>query len=287
MTEPLIRATARVDEMPLFLAQLERMGLQPVLDEYCPPHGNGVGLSLGWVSGLWLTHLLSEGDHRLNHVAPWATPRLHPLRTCTGPLVHPLDVGDDRLATVLEALSDERRWSACEGALHQPGRRVYDREPACVRRDSTTANGHWTVTEDGWCPFGPSQDHRPDLPQVKVMVSALDPLGMPVATDGGPGQRADDPLSGPAITRVRAGLGRRGLLSGGDGQRSALETRAVLHAGGDNSWCPWSESHLPPTVLADDLAPVWTGEQAWTVRHRSTPGAHPSASRRALSGWSP
>jgi transposase len=148
--------------------------------------------------------------------------------------------------------------------------------------DSTTANGHGTVTEDGWFQYGPSQDHRPDLPQVQVMVSALDPLGRPVATDVGPGQRADDPVSVPALTRVREGGGRRGLLYGGAGQLSALETRAVLQAGGADDWCPWAASHLPLTGLADDLAPVWTGEQALTVRHRSTPGG---TSERIAAGF--
>jgi hypothetical protein len=57
MTEPLTLATERVDDMPLLLAQLERMGLQPLLDQYFPTHGNWVGLSLGWVSVLWLTHI--------------------------------------------------------------------------------------------------------------------------------------------------------------------------------------------------------------------------------------
>jgi hypothetical protein len=79
------------------------MGLQPLLDAHFPTHGNWVGLSLGWVRVLWLPHILSEGDHRLNHVAPWAKQRLHTLRDSTERLVHPLDVSDDWLATVLEA----------------------------------------------------------------------------------------------------------------------------------------------------------------------------------------
>jgi hypothetical protein len=70
MSESLTLTTERVDDIPLLLAHLERMGLQPLLDKHFPTHGNGVGLSLGWVSVLWLTHILSEGDHRLNHVAP-------------------------------------------------------------------------------------------------------------------------------------------------------------------------------------------------------------------------
>ena len=233
MAETLTMVSERVDDMPVLVAHLDRMGVQALLDAHFPTHGNWGGLSLGWVSGLWLTHRLSEGDHRLSHVAPWAQQRLQTLRTCTGPPVHPLDVSDDRLAIVLEALSDDRRWRACEGALNQHALRVYDLQPACVRLDSTSARGYWSVTEDGLLPFGQSKDHRPDRPQVKSMGSALEPLGMPVATAVVPGQRPDDPLYIPAMTRVREGLGRQGLLDSGDCTMASLETRAVLHAGGD------------------------------------------------------
>ena len=89
MAEPLTLTTERLDDMPLVLAHLARLGLQPLLDEQFPTHGNWVGLSLGWVSVLWLTPILSEGDHRLNHVAPWAKQRRHTLRAGTGRLVHP------------------------------------------------------------------------------------------------------------------------------------------------------------------------------------------------------
>ena len=76
------------------------------------------------------------------------------------------------------------------------------------------------------------------------------------------------PCISPAITRVRAGLGRCGRLDVGDCTRGALETRGVIHAGGDHSLCPWSEVQLPPAVVAGYLAPVWTEEQALTMIHR-------------------
>jgi transposase len=287
MAETLTIVSERVDDMPVLLAHLDRMGVQALLDEHFPTHGNWVGLSLGWVSVLWLTHILSEGDHRLNHVAPWAQQRLQTLRTCTGQPVHPLDVSDDRLAIVLEALSDDMRWSACEGALNQHALRVYDLQPACVRLDSTSASGYWSVTEDGLFQFGHSKDHRPDLPQVKIMVSALDPLGLPVATDVVPGQRADDPLYIPAITRVREGLGRQGLLYVGDCKMAALATRAFLHAGGDTYLCPLSEPHLPPAVLADYLAPVWAEEQGLTVIHRAPSGGPSQLIAEGFERWEP
>jgi hypothetical protein len=52
MAERLTIISERVDDIPVFLAQLERMGLQPLLDEHFATHGNWVGLSLGWVSML-------------------------------------------------------------------------------------------------------------------------------------------------------------------------------------------------------------------------------------------
>ncbi len=170
-------------------------------------------------------------------------------------------MSDDRLAGVLEALSDDGHGQAFEGVWTQPLWCVYDLKPERVRRDSTTANGHWSVTEDGRFQFGHSKDHRPDLPQVKIRRSALDPLGMPVATDVVPGQRAADPVYVPAITRVRASLGRRGLLYVGDCKMAARETRAFLQAGGDAYRCPLAEVQLPPAVLESYLLPVWTEQQ--------------------------
>jgi transposase len=278
MNESLTITSERVDDIPLLFAQIERMGLQPLLDEHFPTHGNWVGLSLGWVTVIWLTHILSEADHRLNHVEAWAETRLHTLRRCTGQRVHPLDLGDDHLAAILAAVSDDDRWSAYESALNQHLLRVYDLQPERVRLDSTTASGYWRVTEDGLFQFGHSKDHRPDLRQVKVMLSALDPLGMPVATDVIAGQRADDPLYVPAIARVRQGLGRRGLLYVGDCKMGALETRAFLQAGGDYYLCPLSELHVPPAVLATYLAPIWTGEQGLTPIAR----AHANGQRELI-----
>jgi hypothetical protein len=261
-TPTLIRA--RVDDTPLVLAQLERLGVQPLRDEPFATHGNGVGLRLGWVTVIWVTHILSQADHRLNHVAPWAELRLHPRRGGTGQPVPPLDVSDDRLAAVLGAVSDETRGGPGEGALTPPLRCVYDLPPERVRLDSTTASGYWTGTEDGLCPFGPSKDQRPDLPQVKVMGVALEPVGWPVATEVVPGQRADDPLYLPASACGRESLGRRGLLYVGDGKMGAVDPQACIEAGRDFYLCPLSESQLPPAALAGSLAWVWAGEQALT-----------------------
>src|SRR5262245_56990822 len=121
MNEILTVLSERVDDLPLLLAQMTRMGVQPLLDTHFPTHGNWQGLSLGWVNVIWLTHILSQADHRLNHVEPWAEKRLHTLRGCASQPLHPLDVSDERLARVLQALSDDDRWSTFEGFVANSG----------------------------------------------------------------------------------------------------------------------------------------------------------------------
>ena len=83
MTDDLTVTTERVDDIPVLLSQAKKMGLPDLLDEHFPVHGNWEGTSLGWMLAMWLTHILSEGDHRLNQVQTWVTQRLHTLQMST------------------------------------------------------------------------------------------------------------------------------------------------------------------------------------------------------------
>jgi len=270
MNERLAVISERVDDTPLLLAQVQRMDVPNLFDRHFPVHGNWQGLSPGWVAAGWMSHILSEANHRLNHVQVWAEKRLQTLAGGMGQLVRALDFSDDRLASLLDQLSEDEDWRQFETALNQRLLRVYDLSPERVRLDSTTASGYWTVTPGGLFQRGHSKDRRPDLPQVKVMLSALDPLGLPLVTTVVAGNRADDPLYVPAITQVRESLGRRGLLYIGDCKMGALATRAVLQAGGDFYLLPLSATQLPAEELAAYLEPVWTGEQALQPVERAT-----------------
>ncbi|MCG8351453.1 MAG: hypothetical protein MI924_27100 [Chloroflexales bacterium] len=57
--------TERVDDVPLLLADMERLGLPPILDAHFPAYNNHQGLSLGWLVTGWLGHVRSQADHRL------------------------------------------------------------------------------------------------------------------------------------------------------------------------------------------------------------------------------
>jgi transposase len=267
--------TERVDDIPLLLEQMQRMGLPTLLDTHFPTHGNWTGLSLGWVSTIWLSSLLSRGDHRMVHVEPWVAKRLWTLGVTTGQAVKGVDFTDDRLEIVLRHLSEDTRWAAFESALNQHTVRVYDLSTARVHVDSTSASVYATVSEGGLFQFGHSKDERPDLPQVKVMQAVLDPLGMPLATDVVSGERADDPLYMPCIERVQASVGRHGLLYVGDCKMASRDTRARIAAAGDFYLCPLPQVQLDEGEFDAALEAVRNGEHVLNSVVRAGPQGQP------------
>src|SRR5437762_11399352 len=60
--------TERIDDIPLLLEPRPRRGLPTLFDTHFPTHGTGTGLSLGWVSPLWLRAIVSRGDHRRGQI---------------------------------------------------------------------------------------------------------------------------------------------------------------------------------------------------------------------------
>jgi transposase len=264
MADNLQVTTEQLDDIPVLLAQGKKIGIPELLDQQFLSHGNWQGTSFGWTTMVWLGHILSEGDHRVNQVESWVEKRPHLLEISTGQNVRASEWSDDRLGIVLDELADAEKWKAFETELNRRTLRVYDLKPKRVRVDSTTASGYWTVTENGLFQHGHSKDHRPDLPQLKVMMSALDPMGMPVATQVVSGERADDKLYIPAIKQVSASLDEHGLLYVGDCKMAAIGIRAFIQHSQDYYLCPLSEVQLPDETLEAYLRPVWDGTQVLT-----------------------
>jgi transposase len=131
---------------------------------------------------------------------------------------------------VLHRLSQEAAWEGLEAGLWRASVAAYRLELEGVRLDSTTSYGYHTVDEDGLMQLGHSKDHRPDLPQLKLMAAAAEPSGQLLASDVVAGQRADDGLYTPLIQRVRQMVGQCGLLYTGDCKMAALATRAEIAA---------------------------------------------------------
>jgi transposase len=269
-TTPKITKIERIDDIPLLIKQMEKMQLAQLLDKHFPTHGNWQGLSLGQIVIVWLSYILSQGDHRLNSVQSWAAGILMTLTIylhATG--IRELDFSDDRLCKILDHLGNDESWETYERDQNSTLIRVYDLKSKRTRIDSTTAKSYTNVTEDGLFQFGHSKEHRSDLPQLKINQSVLDPLGLPLTTTIVSGNCADDPLYVPEIHKIQANFNQQGMLYVGDCKMAALETRAYIAASHDYYLCPLSSVQMPAKTLKSLIMPVWAGEQELIPVHRA------------------
>src|SRR5437879_4317480 len=220
----LVIITERVDDVALLIGQMVKMGFVEVLDRHIPRHWKQRGISWGWTAVIWLAYILTEGDHRKVSVETYIKGMQHTLSQLTGQVIEPLDFSDDRLGHLLQHLSKPQYWHQIACDLNEHSIEVYALPQDVLRCDATTVSGDHEVTEGGLLQFGHSKDD-PTRPQIKVMMGALDPLGMPMSTDVLSGERADDGLYIPIMERIRRGVNKSGLLFVGDCKMSAFATR--------------------------------------------------------------
>jgi transposase len=241
----------RVDDIPLLLGLMHKMHLAEVLERGLGSHHLHQGISNGSLTCGWLAFILSKANHCKVSVQGWAQDHRHTLETLLGQSLRPVEFSDDRLSIILRRFHDTD-WPALEADLWRATCEVYEVPMDCVRVDATTSCGYHTIDADGVMQLGHSKDHRPDLPQLKLMAAAAQPSGLLLASDIHPGNAADDPLYVPLIRRVRAQLGRHGLLYAGDCKMAALATRADIARHQDYYLMP-----LPQTGETQQAFPAW------------------------------
>ena len=118
MTTELTLTTERIDDFPLLLATMQRLGLPAILDRHLTRHGLQQGLSWGWIVTIWLAHILSQGDRRKLPVQAWVRQAGETILRITGLAeLTEWDFTDDRLAIVLHRLSHPAVWAAIETEL--------------------------------------------------------------------------------------------------------------------------------------------------------------------------
>ena len=280
MAEQLSLTHERVDDIPLLLGLMQRLRLPELLDRHLGNHGHHQGFSNGWLATIWLVFILCEGDHRKATVQAWAERHRLTLERFVGLPLRSVELGDDRLGILLRRFAQTPAWEALEADLWPTTTEVYRVEITGVRLDSTSSYGYHATAPDGLMQLGHSKDHRPDLPQFKVMAAAVEGSGHWLACDVLPGNRADDPLYLPLIARVRAILGTVGVLYTGDSKMAALATRAEIVRQQD-----YYLTVLPRTGAAHQEIERWVeavveGEQPVTLLY--APPEHPKDAPRLL-----
>jgi len=174
------------------------MGIRRLIDEEVVAHGSWQGISLGTMVEIWLSYVLTEQDHRLVAVRDWTNDRREMFNRALGIELRETDLSDDRLAILVSVLGEDRIQRQLDAALLGEWLRVYSLPTETTRLDSTSVSVYGGAEAGSVLQQGHSKDHRPDLAQFKVMLSTLDPLGLPLACEVVSGERADDGLYIPA-----------------------------------------------------------------------------------------
>jgi transposase len=230
--QPLIVKQERIDDVPLLLGMMRRMKIAETLDKHLGDHHLRQGLSNGNLAVGWLAYILSESDHRKSAVQTWANDIPHTLEAFFATPLRPHEFGDDRLGIVLKNLA-AADWDALESDLFYSCFDVYELPTKVVRLDTTSTCGYHGIEPDGIMQLGHSKDHRPDLPQLKIMAAVTQPLAFPVSTSVVAGNQPDDGLYWPTIVEVKKKVGGAELLFAGDCKMASLDTRARIADGDD------------------------------------------------------
>jgi transposase len=232
MNEPVIE---RVDELPLLIHWLLQMRVHEIIDRILPhPHPNRQGLSYGQLALLFVAYVVYMRSHRLCEMEEWVGHHQMVLEQTTHWHIRVEDATDDRLGDLLSALGeDEERTIRVQRELGQHLIRAYRLPTETVRYDTTTFSVHHAPDENGKAGggllvHGHSKDHRPDLPQFKQGLGALDPAGVPIFTNTIAGNAADDPLYVPAWREMSTTIGHTHFLFTADCKAAALSTRTQI-----------------------------------------------------------
>src|SRR3954467_9992320 len=175
-TQPVIVTQERIDDVPLLLGMMQRMKIAETLDKHLGQHHLHQGLSNGDLAVGWLAYILSESDHRKSAVQQWANRIPRTLESFFGATLRPHEFSDDRLGILLANLA-QADWDDIESELFYSCFDVYELPRDAFHLDTTTSCGYHALEPGGLMQLGHSKDHRPDLPQLKIMAAVTQPLG--------------------------------------------------------------------------------------------------------------
>lgn len=226
-----------IDDVPLIIEISKQMNLGELVEKHFPTHGNQQGLNNGQLLVGWLSFILSQSNHCKNAVRNWSNKIPTVLGALLNGVIREVEFSDDRLANLLDSLSDDKSWHGFEDDVSKHTIEAYELPVETIRCDGSAACGYHEVIENGIMQYGRSKDHRPDLPQLKIMAATLDP-GILIGIDVDSGEKNDDTMYLPLIHRIRPMINKTGVLYVGDCKMSSFQIRGDIQQNQDYYLAP-------------------------------------------------
>ncbi len=225
--EMLVLATEQSDDIPLLVAHMRRMGIPHILDRHIPTRAYWGNLTSGWTAVVWLTHILSCGDHKASTIQQWVSSRSGTLHWCIGSEVTPVDVDIDRLHDLLIGLSRDPQWQAIE---HDLNRHMLDTWAWTIEQIHVRIyeGRGWHISPGG--SFLVNQPHiwRARMSRQPMALATLDPLNMPLVLHSFSQERTYPASFSDLVERISQNLPLRRYRFTGDAL-TAVEFRGAIH----------------------------------------------------------
>ncbi|WP_448545669.1 hypothetical protein [Roseiflexus sp.] len=225
--EMLVLATEQSDDIPLLIAHMRRMGIPHILDRHIPTRAYWGNLTSGWTAVVWLTHILSCGDHKASTIQQWVSSRSGTLHWCIGSEVTPVDVDIDRLHDLLIGLSRDPQWQAIE---HDLNRHMLDTWAWTIDQIHVRIyeSRGWHISPGG--SFLVNQPHiwRARMSRQPMALATLDPLNMPLVLHSFSQERTYPASFSDLVERISQNLPLRRYRFTGDAL-TAVEFRGAIH----------------------------------------------------------
>jgi len=223
----LVLATEQSDDIPLLIAHMRRMGIPHILDRHIPTRAYWGNLTSGWTAVVWLTHILSCGDHKASTIQQWVSSRSGTLHWCIGSEVTPVDVDIDRLHDLLIGLSRDPQWQAIE---HDLNRHMLDTWAWTIEQIHVRIyeGRGWHISPGG--SFLVNQPHiwRARMSRQPMALATLDPLNMPLVLHSFSQERTYPASFSDLVERISQNLPLRRYRFTGDAL-TAVEFRGAIH----------------------------------------------------------
>ena len=215
------KTTYHLGGLALVLTYIERIGLAQVVDRYCPREGE---ISEGTVmTVLVVNRLLSPCP--LSQVARWVEKTgLHLLLGISDAAL----LNYNRLADTLQAVFPHWRAIAAEVTLQAVAQ--FGLQVKTVHYDLTSVCFCGQYTGSSWVEFGYSRDHRPDLKQINLSLSATadGEVVLPGASDIHSGNTGDATTTVPHTEKLRTLFERSDILVTGDRIMQSAENMLTI-----------------------------------------------------------
>ena len=138
----------RVDELPLILSWLLKMGIVEIIDGIWQPHGQWKGLSYGQLALLFVTYIIHQRSHRLMKIERWLNDHRTVIEQVTGWSIRPKEATDDHIGLLLDEVgSSEEKGVILQQELGEYLIRAYELPTEVARYDTTSFSVHHAVPE--------------------------------------------------------------------------------------------------------------------------------------------